>query len=108
MPGQPGFAKPERASCPDFSQPALRTKPWPKRLGARAGRFELKEVPPGTYELVCWHPNWHEARRDLDPELGMVLRLAYRPAVELTRTLTVESTATSTADFALDATLFAK
>lgn len=75
---------------------------------AADGRFALNDVPPGTYELVCWHPNWHEARRDLDPELGMVLRLAYRPAVELRRSLTVQSGVTSAADFSLNATLFAK
>src|SRR5262249_36506421 len=23
------------------------------------GRFTLSRVPPGEYEVVCWHPDWH-------------------------------------------------
>lgn len=56
-----------------------------------SGRFTLRDVPPGRYELVCWMPSWREARRDLDPEWGMVLRLFFQPPVEKSRTVTVET-----------------
>ena len=28
------------------------------------GRFELTDVPPGTYEIVAWHEGWKVARRE--------------------------------------------
>src|SRR5262249_20873702 len=31
-----------------------------------AGRFTLAQVPPGEYELVCWHPNWHPGTHERD------------------------------------------
>lgn len=56
-----------------------------------SGRFVLRDVPPGRYEAVCWMPNWHESQRDLDPELGVVVRLFFQPPVEKVRTVTVET-----------------
>jgi hypothetical protein len=47
------------------------------------GRFILKQVPPGRYDLVCWIPNWKEARHERDPETGLVTRLFFAPPVEL-------------------------
>jgi hypothetical protein len=46
------------------------------------GRFTLTEVPPGTYELACWLPNWKEARHERDPESGMISRLFFAPPIE--------------------------
>jgi hypothetical protein len=46
------------------------------------GEFVLKQVPPGTYEVVCWMPNWHESRHDRDPESGLVSRLFFASPVE--------------------------
>jgi hypothetical protein len=45
------------------------------------GRFALRDVPPGNFEVVCWLPNWHERKRDLDPETCIVLRLYYHAPV---------------------------
>lgn len=56
-----------------------------------AGRFLLDQVPVGTYELVAWLPNWHEADRHYNPETAEVTRLYFRPAVELRQQVTVQS-----------------
>ena len=65
------------------------------------GRFLLADVPPGTYEVVCWLPSWREAKRDLDPETCIVLRLAYRPSVERTRTVQLPPAGKAEVDFSL-------
>jgi hypothetical protein len=66
-----------------------------------AGRFLLADVPPGSYEAVCWLPDWHEAKRDLDPETCIVLRLAYRPPVVRTKPVGVPAKGAAEVDFAL-------
>lgn len=48
----------------------------------REGRFELPQVPPGQYELVCRVRNWHVAGKDRDPENGLISRHRYVPPVE--------------------------
>ncbi len=47
-----------------------------------SGRFRFEHVPDGEYELVAWHPNWHVAGHELDPETGVVARQSYAPPVE--------------------------
>jgi hypothetical protein len=64
------------------------------------GRFILPQVPPGHYQLVCWMPNWHEKDRDLDPELGIGLRLFYQPPLEITREVQVKERETVEVQFA--------
>ena len=49
----------------------------------KEGRFSLEQVPPGKYELVCWMPNWLEARHERDPESGVITRLFFQPPVAL-------------------------
>jgi hypothetical protein len=75
---------------------------------AADGTFTLNEVPPGDYELVCWMPNWHEAGRDLDPESGCVIRLRYRPPVEVSQPVGIEAGKVSRADFLRTAQQFGK
>jgi hypothetical protein len=65
------------------------------------GKFALPDVPPGDYDLVCWMPNWHEAGRDLDPEMGILLRLFFRPPVETVRRITVAEGQTVEVSFGL-------
>lgn len=48
----------------------------------REGRFTLEQVPPGQYEVVCWMPNWQEARHERDPESGLISRFFFRATVE--------------------------
>jgi hypothetical protein len=49
----------------------------------KEGRFSLNQVPPGRYEVVCWMPNWQEARHERDPESSLVTRLFFQPPVTL-------------------------
>jgi hypothetical protein len=65
------------------------------------GRFELSGVPPGRYELACWHPNWHERSRERDPETGMIARLAFADPVEKARAVTVTARGDAEVDFEL-------
>lgn len=70
------------------------------------GKFALPDVPPGDYELVCWMPNWLETGRDLDPELGIGLRLFFRPPVETVRKVRVAIGETVEMNFGLTAEQF--
>jgi hypothetical protein len=49
------------------------------------GRFVLDRVPPGRYEVVGWLPSWREARHERDPETGLIVRMTFRPPVEVRR-----------------------
>jgi hypothetical protein len=49
----------------------------------KEGRFSLEQVPPGQYEVVCWIPNWQEARHERDPETGLITRLFFQAPVTL-------------------------
>lgn len=70
------------------------------------GRFELKEVPAGTYELAAWMPNWHVTRVERDPEVGLVSRVIYQPAVTQTCRVTVVRGRCADTDFVWSATHF--
>jgi hypothetical protein len=72
------------------------------------GRFQLDGVPPGRYEIVCWHPSWVERSHDRDPETSLVNRLFFRPPVEQRRQIEVGPRASARADFTLAAADFAK
>lgn len=62
--------------------------PYFARPGAD-GRFRFADVPAGTYELVVWHPNWHPARMERDPETGAPTRRWYAPPTEKVQIVTV-------------------
>ena len=47
-----------------------------------AGGFVLDKVPAGIYELVCWMPNWRVAKRNRDPETGLIIQVDFEPPVE--------------------------
>lgn len=70
------------------------------------GSFELRHVPPGDYELVCWMPNWIEDRRNRDPEGGLVMRMFYRPAVEIVQAVRVGKQETRETQFNVSAAAF--
>jgi hypothetical protein len=55
------------------------------------GRFTLPRVPPGQYELVCWHPAWQVRRRDRDPESMRVSRQEFAPPLTWVQAVTVET-----------------
>jgi hypothetical protein len=81
--------------------------PYYTRTDAQ-GRFRLDRVPPGRYELVCWHPSWLEARHDRDPETSLVIRVAFRPPVERRQQVEVPRQGNVAADFSLSTGDFEK
>jgi hypothetical protein len=72
------------------------------------GRFTLRQVPPGRYDVVCWLPDWHEARHERDPETGLVTRLFFQPPLEVVRPLTLGPGEAQTMDFQVTAEDFGR
>jgi hypothetical protein len=70
------------------------------------GDFVLPKVPPGHYLLVCWLPNWQVAERDRDPESALVIRVRFRPALEVVRDVVVEPAGQTTVQFVVAAEQF--
>jgi hypothetical protein len=72
------------------------------------GSFDLTKVPPGRYELVCWHPNWHTRSHERDPETGMICRMTFADAAEVVRPVTVPARGDCDVMITLSAKDFAK
>jgi hypothetical protein len=72
------------------------------------GRFRLDGVPPGRYEVVCWHPSWVEARHDRDPETSLVTRVFFRAPVERPRQVELVPRGNAAAEFSLSTADFAR
>lgn len=70
------------------------------------GRFALRQVPPGHYEVVCWLPNWAEAEHFRDPETGLMARLSFGPPAECAQHLTLGSQEFRQVDFVLSLRAF--
>jgi hypothetical protein len=73
-----------------------------------AGAFEMRDVPPGTYEIVSWSPNWRVVGSERHPEFGEIERLLFAPPVEQKTSVVVRSGETATVDFRWDESLFNK
>ena len=71
-----------------------------------AGVFTLNDVPAGKYELVCWHPNWHEEVREHDADTCAICRMTFRPAAEVVQEIEVHPHSTSVADIHLSSDCF--
>jgi hypothetical protein len=71
-----------------------------------SGQFSLQKVPPGSYELACWLPNWHEAARELDAETTLVTRLTFRRSVVKLRDVTVSKGNALPANFSFESADF--
>ena len=63
------------------------------------GQFRMNHVPAGEYELVCWMPNWQEESHERDPESSLIIRLSFRPPVEISRRIAVHAGTTTQAAF---------
>jgi hypothetical protein len=70
------------------------------------GNFEMPQVPPGRYEVVCWMPNWNEAGHDRDPETCLVIRLRFQPPVLTVQEIVVEPSGDVRVEFAMTAAMF--
>lgn len=53
------------------------------------GQFQLPQVPAGSYELVCWRPDWRIDRKERDPETLTFVRLNFVPPKETSLPVTV-------------------
>jgi hypothetical protein len=53
------------------------------------GKFVLRDVPSGKYELVVWHPNWLEASHSRDADTCQICRLVLQPPLEVVRTVEI-------------------
>jgi hypothetical protein len=67
----------------------------------KQGRFELKDVPAGSYTLVCWHANW--TPRLLHDAAGSITEVQYAKPVELTQDVRLEAGKSAEAHFELSA-----
>ena len=70
------------------------------------GNFELSQVPPGRYRLVCWMPNWHEATQTRDPESSLVTRITFQAPMEQQHEVVVDAGGLPSVDFTVRADLF--
>lgn len=68
------------------------------------GRFELTNVPPGTYALVAWHEGWSVAHQEASFDV-LTERRVERPIFTLPRTwekkITVPANGTANASFVI-------
>lgn len=67
------------------------------------GAFALDKVPVGTHELVCWLPNWKVAKKNRDPETGLIIQVEFERPLELTRAVTVDAGQTHETPFTMSA-----
>ena len=63
------------------------------------GRFRLEEVPAGTYQVVCWMPNWRVVHKEIDPETAIIARLTWAPAVEQRQNIEIRAGQTEAVGF---------
>ncbi len=53
------------------------------------GRFTLKDVPAGTYEIVAWHPNWRISATERNPDSMRVQQVRFGPPLTSRKPVTV-------------------
>lgn len=58
--------------------------------GDARGRFLLKGVPAGEYEVVAWHPDWRVAETRYNPDSARIMQVRYRKPLEASRRVVVE------------------
>lgn len=56
-------------------------------LADAEGRFAFEQVPPGSFEVVAWHPNWDVSKQERDPESGLTCRQTYGKPFETSTTV---------------------
>jgi hypothetical protein len=63
------------------------------------GKFSIRGIPPGDYDVIAWLPSWKEAGHDRDPETTILTRLRFRQPVEKTRHVKLGAGQTATLEF---------
>jgi hypothetical protein len=58
--------------------------------GDAQGRFLLRDVPTGEYEIVAWHPDWRVAQTLRNPDSVRIMQVTYRKPIEVSRRVVVE------------------
>src|SRR5262245_346146 len=66
---------------------------------AADGRWELRDVPPGEYEVIVWLPSGRGVRMERDPESGAVARWTMAAGLEQGRKVVVGQADVSVPDF---------
>jgi len=66
----------------------------------KAGEYVLTDVPPGDYELVCWHEGMVETPTEKD---GLIASYTYSPDVVVTEKVTVKKGETTDKPFVVQA-----
>ncbi|HTK76344.1 MAG TPA: hypothetical protein VL371_13860 [Gemmataceae bacterium] len=66
---------------------------------AADGRWELRDVPAGDYQVVVWLPSWRVTKVERDPESGGVSRWTMAAGPEKGYSVTVGSSDVSVPDF---------
>jgi hypothetical protein len=72
---------------------------------AEQGRFQLDDVPEGSYDLVAWHPSWRVVRQERNPDSFRVQQVRFAGPIEVTRRVRVEPGKTTRLDLDLPALL---
>lgn len=72
----------------------------------REGRFTLGQVPRGSYEVVCWMPNWNVEREERNPDTFYVTRWYFRQPLAMVHSVSVEASAERGMEFAISAEMF--
>lgn len=69
------------------------------------GRFTFDGVPPGSYSVVAWLPNWVPAAHARDPETGYIMRMSFARTIERSGAVEVATGASRPIELTLGAGL---
>jgi hypothetical protein len=94
-----------RSDCCAYQSASIHVTPHPyvalttsEGAGDRpTGAYSISQVPPGEYELVCWHEGMEETV--LTQSGGALVGFTYAPDVVLTRKIVVRARETIAVDF---------
>jgi hypothetical protein len=65
------------------------------------GNFTLKNVPPGKYEIVAWHPDWRITASERNPDSMRVQQVRFRPPLTSRQSIGVETRQTTRVELSL-------
>lgn len=71
------------------------------------GRFQIPHVSPGNYQVVCWLPNWHLTRQDINPENALMFQAYFADPQEKSQNVSLEPFCRIEAQFSFQSSDFA-